>query len=145
MIPDEIVWKDTKPFVPPITRGRVIKVYDGDTITIATKLPYPRSPLYRFSVRLLGIDTPEIKTKDKNENKTALIAREKLSKKILNEIVELKDLGIDKYGRVLAYVYYNGRNLSNWLIKQRLAVAYDGGTKRIIKNWYSYYNYKPKK
>ena len=95
----------------------MIKVYDGDTITIATKLPYPDSPLYRFSVRLLGIDTPEIKTKDKNEKKIAEIARDKLKKKILNEIVELKDLGIDKYGRVLAYVRYNGRDLSKWLIK----------------------------
>jgi len=92
-------------------------VYDGDTITIATRLPFPKSPLYRFSVRLLGIDTPEIKTNDKNEKKIAEIARDKLSKKILNNIVELKDLGIDKYGRVLAYVRYNGRDLSKWLIK----------------------------
>jgi hypothetical protein len=37
-------------FVPPVTGGKVIKVYDGDTITIATTLPYPDSPLYKFRV-----------------------------------------------------------------------------------------------
>lgn len=38
-IPENVKWSDTVPFVPPITSGRVIKVYDGDTITIAAKLP----------------------------------------------------------------------------------------------------------
>jgi endonuclease YncB( thermonuclease family) len=47
-IPKNIDWNDTVPFVPPITKGRVIKVYDGDTITIAARLPHPKSPLYRF-------------------------------------------------------------------------------------------------
>ena len=50
-------------FVPPITEGEVIHVYDGDTITIVSKLPYDESPLYRFSVRLAGIDCAEIKGK----------------------------------------------------------------------------------
>ena len=34
-----INWKDTKPFVVPLSDGVVIKVYDGDTITIANRLP----------------------------------------------------------------------------------------------------------
>ena len=66
-LPEEIVWKNTKPFVPPLTGGRVIKVYDGDTITVANYMPFPNSPLYRFSVRLRGIDCPEIKTKNPTE------------------------------------------------------------------------------
>ena len=56
-------WDDTVVFVPPITDGIVIKVYDGDTITLAQKLPYENSPLFRFAIRLNGIDSPEIKTK----------------------------------------------------------------------------------
>jgi len=43
-----IKWEDTTPFVFPISGGQVIKVYDGDTITIASKLPYDSSPLYRL-------------------------------------------------------------------------------------------------
>ena len=58
-----IKWEDTIPFTFPISRGQVIKVYDGDTITIASKLPFESYPLYRLSVRLNGIDTPEIKGK----------------------------------------------------------------------------------
>ena len=50
-------FKNAKPFVPPISEGMVVKVYDGDTITIVSQLPYPSSPYYRFSVRLNGIDS----------------------------------------------------------------------------------------
>ena len=61
---DGIEWKDTVPFVIPIKSGRVIKVYDGDTITIQFRLPYKESPLYKISVRLNGLDCPELKTKN---------------------------------------------------------------------------------
>ena len=57
---DKLTWSDTIPFVAPIKGGHVIKVYDGDTITIASILPYKESPIFRFSVRLAGIDSPEI-------------------------------------------------------------------------------------
>jgi hypothetical protein len=40
-----IKWNDTIPFIPPIDSGLVIKVYDGDTITIASQLPYHKSLL----------------------------------------------------------------------------------------------------
>ena len=69
-----IKWEDTVEFTFPITGGKVIKVYDADTITIATRLPFNDSPLYRLSVRLNGIDAPEIKGKDvSDEEKEAAI------------------------------------------------------------------------
>ena len=77
--PPTIQWKDTVPFTFPITSGLVIKVYDGDTITIAAKLPYDASPLYRLSVRLNGIDTPEIKGKNDDEKEAAKNARDALA------------------------------------------------------------------
>ena len=86
----QIDCKDTIPFIPPIEKGIVIKVYDGDTITIASKLPYESSHLYRFSVRLNGIDCPEIKCKDENEKKCAQIAKKEISDLILNKVVILK-------------------------------------------------------
>ena len=67
----DIKWEDTVEFTFPIQGGRVIKVYDGDTITIASKLPFVESPLYRLSVRLNGIDTPEIKGKTEDEKTAA--------------------------------------------------------------------------
>ena len=71
-----IVWSDTLQFIPPVNTGQVIKVYDGDTITIAGHLPYDGSPLYRFSVRLNGIDCAEIKGKSEEEKACALRARD---------------------------------------------------------------------
>ncbi len=138
-LPEEIIWKNTKPFVPPLTGGRVIKVYDGDTITIANYMPFPNSPLYRFSVRLRGIDCPEIKTKNPTEKECAIIARDLLSEKILNQNIELKNVALEKYGRILADVYYEGENCAEFLCNKHLAVSYDGGTKQSPICWMEYY------
>ena len=127
------------PFVPPITSGTVIKVYDGDTITITSKLPYKTSPLYKFSVRLNGIDCPEIKGKNEIEKEVAKIARDSLSKKIMGNVIQLKNVQTEKYGRVLAEVWYGGVCMNSWLVKQRLAVEYHGGTKICPKCWKDYY------
>ena len=75
-----VTWKDTIPFVPPVTKGKVIKVYDGDTITIATKLPFAnesKDTIWRFSVRLDGIDCPEIKGKTETEKNIPINCAEK--------------------------------------------------------------------
>lgn len=124
-----IKFEDTVPFVPPITSGQVIKVYDGDTITIASKLPYDGSPLYRFSVRLNGIDAPEIKTKSEEEKKLAQKAKEKMSDLVLGKTVILKNVQTEKYGRILADVYVENIHLNEYMIEQGLAVRYNGGTK----------------
>lgn len=136
---EQIVWKDTIQFVPPVEKGIVIKVYDGDTITIASKLPYESSPLYRFSVRLNGIDCPEIKGKDENEKQCAQIAKKEMTDLIMNKIVTLKNVQTEKYGRILADVYIDDLQLNNHMLKKRLAVTYDGGTKISPKNWMNYY------
>ena len=60
---DEANWDNTKPFIPSVSYGKVIKCYDVDTITIVAK-PYKAHPIFRFSVRLSGIDGPEIRTKN---------------------------------------------------------------------------------
>lgn len=134
-----IEWKDTVPFVFPIQCGQVIKVYDGDTITIASKMPYPESPLYRFSVRLNGIDTPEIKGKNEDEKEIAKKARNELSAMIMNKEVTLKNVQSEKYGRILADVYLEDICLNTWLIEKRFAVKYDGGTKQIPESWKTYH------
>lgn len=137
---DGLMWKNTIPFVPPIENGMVIKVYDGDTITIASKLPYDTSPMYRFSVRLNGIDCPEIKTKNENEKKIAIIAKNTLSSMILNKQVHLKNCTTEKYGRILADVYTDdGINLNELMIHNGLAVNYNGKTKSIPSCWLEYY------
>lgn len=122
-------WDDCVPFCPPITSGYVIKVYDGDTITVAAKLPYESSPLYRFPVRLNGIDTPEIKGKTPEERDAAKRSKEALENYILHKTVHLRNTSTEKYGRLLADVYLGDTCLNQWMLDNKYAIPYDGGTK----------------
>jgi len=136
---DNVLYNDTIQFIPPISIGKVIKVYDGDTITIASKLPYADSLLYRFSVRLNGIDCPEIKSKSEDEKECALMAKEELIELLMGNVVELRNSKTEKYGRILSDVYINNLHVNNYMIEKRLAVKYDGGTKCVPKSWLQYY------
>lgn len=133
-----IEWKNTIPFIPPVTTGQVIKVYDGDTITIAAKIAIPNSPLYRFSVRLNGIDAPEIKGRNEDEKESALKARHALEKLILHKVVQLKNTKTEKYGRILADVYLDSLHINQWLLDEKLVVPYDGATKQSPASWIEY-------
>ena len=136
----DIKWEDTIEFTFPITGGRVIKVYDADTITIASKLPYDASPIYRLSVRLNGIDAPEIKGKgiSDEEKEAAKIAREFVYNLVFNKFVRLENIQSEKYGRILADVYVGDIHLNELLVKERYAVKYDGGTKKKPESWRRY-------
>ena len=131
--------KSVKAFVPPITQGRVIKCYDGDTITIASYLPYKNSELYKFSVRINGIDCPEIKSKCVTEKECAQIAKKCVEDKILHKMVRLENVSLEKYGRILADVCIDKISIGPWLVNQHLAVRYDGGTKKSPNDWMDYY------
>jgi endonuclease YncB( thermonuclease family) len=99
-LPSHISPKDCMKFIPPVKFCRVIKVYDGDTVTIATKFPqFHPTDIFKFQVRLNGIDAPEIKGKTTEEKLAALNSRDKLHTKIMNKDVELRNLGFEKYGR----------------------------------------------
>lgn len=127
-------------FVPPVRGGRVIRVYDGDTITIASSVPgLSDRTVYQFSVRLNGIDTPEMKTNSEDEKQLATMARDALRAKILDQTVELRNVTTEKYGRLLAEVHHDGVHLNQWLIDQRYAVPYDGGTKQAPESWMQYH------
>lgn len=122
------------PFVPDVKEGKVIKVYDGDTITIATYVPGSKN-LYRFSVRLNGIDTPEMKTHNLQEKQLATKARDALSSRIYGKVVQLKEVSFEKYGRLLATVMYNNENMNQWMLDEKHAVPYNGGTKQRPASW----------
>ena len=104
--------------------------YDGDTCyVIAPSLPVP---LQKMSVRILGIDTPEIRGKCEEEKKLALEARAFANKMFRDaETIEFANLDWDKYGgRVLADVYIDGKSYRDEIINTGLARPYDGGTKQ---------------
>jgi endonuclease YncB( thermonuclease family) len=136
----DIHWEDTMEFTFPIKGGRVIKVYDADTITIASKLPFDTSPMYRLSVRLNGIDTPEIKGKgiSDDEKEAAKNARDFVANMVLNKFVRLENIESEKYGRILADVYIGDIHLNKLLLEEKYAVKYDGGTKIKPESWLKY-------
>lgn len=129
----ELDLNNTKMYIPDIHYGKVIKVYDGDTITIATQLYngslVPKKEMYKFNVRLSGIDTPEIKTSNVVEQKLAVLARDALSNIIMGKVVRLEDISHDKYGRLLCNVFIDDMNISKWMIEHEYAMVYNGGTK----------------
>lgn len=141
--PSLIEYKDTTPFVPPVTAGIVIKVYDGDTITIASTLPIrdKQKTLYRFSIRLRDIDSPELRTSCAEEKEVAQLAQKTLSDLCLGQRVTLQDVATEKYGRILANVFLMpvNINLSQYMLQQRLAVSYAGGTKVSPVSWKNFH------
>ena len=132
---DNIEYGDTTIFVNPVRFGKVIKVYDGDTITIAARLPDTEGPIFRFSVRLNGIDTPEIRGKSPEEKELAIFVRDALTERIFGKMVELRNVSNEKYGRILADVYLDDININEWLIQENFAVPYDGGKKYRPPSW----------
>ncbi len=106
-------------------RADVVSVYDGDTLTVDAH-PWPQITV-RTSVRVSGIDTPEIRGKCDSEKALAREARE-LARESVGEHVHLRNVGLGKYaGRVIADVFTeDGRRLADVLIEAGLARPYDG-------------------
>ena len=110
---------------------KVKRVVDGDTVDVILDLGFDVS--YTCRVRLYGIDTPESRTRDKDEK-----ARGKMAGAFLEEAIEdgekvviqtkLKD-SRGKYGRVLGDVVVDGVNINKLMVKCHLAVAYHGQSK----------------
>lgn len=111
---------------------KVNRVYDGDTIFADLNCS---EELFckNIGVRLLNIDAPEIRTKNDCEKKKALEAKQYVENKINNaKEINIINPGKGKYFRIVGDVILDGQSLSQDLIKNDLAVHYDGGTKEVI-------------
>jgi endonuclease YncB( thermonuclease family) len=54
---------------------------------------------------------------------------------VLNKYVTLHNVQTEKYGRILANVYVDDLNVNKHMLEKRLAVEYDGKTKRNPEHW----------
>jgi micrococcal nuclease len=108
-----------------------LKAYDGDTIKTTLA---PLKGITPLSIRVYGIDTPEITGKCDKEKLLARKARDRLNLILKDEITVLP-MDWDKYGgRFVATVFdKNGKNVGDILISEGLAVPYFGDKK--ISNW----------
>lgn len=115
-----------------IYEAKCVKVYDGDTITVVFMV---FDEYYKFSVRMLGYDSPEMKSQDADPNKKELekkwacASRDFLADIILDKIVTLKCKTYDKYGRILGSIEYNGKDINQLMITNGYCRPYDGGHK----------------
>ena len=110
--------------------GKVVSVYDGDTVKIVIPLT-DKEPdrLYRWNCRLINVDTPEIRTRNKKEKEFGKQVRDYLKDKILNKVVTVSCHDFDKYGRLLVEIFMDNKSINNWLIEKEYAKKYDGGKK----------------
>ena len=138
--------------------GKVVYVYDGDTVHIVFKLD---NELVKFNCRLSGIDSPEIAPKNisdvklKNEEELSAIKcrnylisrvslipleKETMTKNEVKAIcaksthlVWVKCHEFDKYGRLLVELYDDSNSIKSFnqdMIEKKYAIGYDGGTKK---------------
>lgn len=120
------------------TRAKVIDVYDGDTVTIAAELVVSsggwqrRTDVYQLPLRLNGIDCAEIKGKTEAEKQRAVLARDALREKVLGKMVDLEEVKLEKYGRLLGTIKLGSEDISQWMLTEGHAVPYDGGTKHEV-------------
>jgi micrococcal nuclease len=113
---------------------KYIRNYDGDTLTV--DVPKVHSFFgENAKVRVRGIDTPEIQGRRPCEKDVARTAR-RLTESLLKKAkqIDLENLERDKYFRILADVRVDGRLLAEVLIKNKLAVPYEGKKKPQV-NW----------
>lgn len=125
--------------------GKVVSVYDGDTCRV--NLFLAPNDLKQFTIRMMGYDSPELKTKNTTEKKCGLIAKNTLNKLLEDRIVKLVCLEHDKYGRILANVFVkladgSDLNVNKYMMDNHFGYSYLGGTKTTFDELYeqNYYD-----
>jgi len=105
-------------------RAKLIRVIDGDTVEAMVDLGF--SVWMKQTIRLHGIDTPEIRTKDINEKVRGVAARARLLEIIADggDKFLLVSHGIGRYGRCLGTLYIKEENINELLISEGHAKEY---------------------
>ena len=114
---------------------KIVDVYDGDTM----RGVFEHNGQYnKWTIRMYGYDSPEMKPSRKLENRDEIKAKAKISRdylksKILDKAVFLHCLDFDKYGRVLGNIYIDELgdvSVNNHMVSEGYGYAYFGGTKK---------------
>jgi micrococcal nuclease len=116
--------------IPGPVEAVVERVIDGDTLVVRAAV-WPGHSV-RVSVRLRGIDAPEMKSACPAERAAAIEAREALAAMVLEDTVVMSTISGDKYfGRVLADVATaHGAVVADTLLAAGLVRPYRGGRRK---------------
>jgi endonuclease YncB( thermonuclease family) len=114
-----------------VTYAKCVANYDGDTVTLIFKY---NNKFIKCNCRIVGIDSPEMHSKNVKLKKLAIKSKQFLADHILDKIVIANFGEFDKYGRILVNIKtlnQNGdqHNIKDLLIAGGYAVAYDGDKK----------------
>jgi len=110
----------------------LIRVIDGDSLEANVDLGF--DVFKKVSIRLYGIDTPEIRTRDINEKVWGIAATERVKEllKANGNSFVIISRDYDKFGRSLAEIYLmtEDRTLNQILLDEDLAKEYYGGKRK---------------
>ena len=120
---------------------KIVRVVDGDTVDVDIDLGFGIW-MHKERVRLHGIDTPESRTRDLEEKKYGLLAKEQilffLPEGSMQTLVTVKDKA-GKFGRILGKfkivdpVTAYDTTVNDWMIKEHHAAPYFGQSKDEIE------------
>lgn len=144
MTPAQLLAIERRSFNQSVRMARIVKVYDGDTIHVVSRLD-SNEDYYNYSVRLLGVDAPEIKPSHVSDERRRI---EKLAATLIRDelikltgkhgMLEIEFGKEEKFGRLLGVPYLvrwqcghwvRTHNLCKWLLEQGFVKPYDGGGK----------------
>ena len=115
-------------------RCKVTRVVDGDTVDVDIDLGFGVW-LHKERVRIYGIDTPESRTRDLEEKKYGLAAKEFVKQFVKGSKIILRTEKYDakgKFGRILGDIIVDKVSMSDTMIKEHHAVPYYGQSKEEI-------------
>ncbi len=98
--------------------GRVVRVADGDTLTVAAR------GAASVKVRLYGIDAPEVRHKETPGQPYGRESRQALKSLTLGRNVRVEIVDVDAHGRVVGVVYESGVDINLAMVREGWAWAY---------------------
>lgn len=116
-----------------IYKCKLTRVIDGDSIVADIDLGF--NTFTNRHIRLWGINTPEIRTRDLEEKKRGFISKARVDElmELCNGEFIIESRGLDKFGRSLGIIWITLEdteiNINETLITEGLAVEYFGGKK----------------
>ena len=115
--------------------NKITKIVDGDTIDVLLDMGFDIK--YKSRVRLFGIDTPESRTRNKEEKVRGLLSKVYL-KELLKKAKKLtikthKGSETGKFGRILGEIFADGVNLNLKMCTEGYAVQYYGQNKSLVE------------
>ena len=114
---------------------KILRIVDGDTVDVDVDLGFGIW-MHKDRVRLLGIDTPESRTRDKEEKRFGL-----LSKKYLQDHYPVGSMAVlrthkdktGKFGRILGELVWEDSTINKIMVDEHYAVLYNGQSKEDIE------------